>query len=209
MCYNNNMDKYTAKFKRGFTLAEVLITLVIVGIIAAMTIPAVIAAYKKQEIESRLRKAYSTFANGIKLSEVANGPFSGWPTAADIGNVENYWKIYFAPFFSGAKLCSNSSACGYKSDLSGSKWQNMNWSIITSDTRMFFVLGDGTTIFYPINTTDINGNPAYTTILYIDVNGTKEPNTYCKDVFPFNRDYNKNTIVPIDCTIDHLKRVGN
>ena len=46
----------------GFTLAEVLITLVIVGIIAAMTIPTLINKTNNQEYVSRLKKTYSTMA---------------------------------------------------------------------------------------------------------------------------------------------------
>ena len=45
----------TTKRKNGFTLAEVLITIGIIGIVAAMTLPAVIGNYKKQEVVSRLK----------------------------------------------------------------------------------------------------------------------------------------------------------
>ena len=45
--------------KNGFTLAEVLITLVIVGVIASMTIPTLVHRYKKQEVASKLKKFYS------------------------------------------------------------------------------------------------------------------------------------------------------
>lgn len=39
----------------GFTLAEILITLGIIGVVAALTMPALIANYQKQEILSRLK----------------------------------------------------------------------------------------------------------------------------------------------------------
>ena len=39
--------------KAAFTLAEVLITLGIIGVVAALTMPSLIAHYRKQEIETR------------------------------------------------------------------------------------------------------------------------------------------------------------
>ena len=55
--------------KSAFTLAEVLITLVIIGVIAAITVPTLINKTNKQEYGSKLKKAYST------LSQVTNQMF--------------------------------------------------------------------------------------------------------------------------------------
>ena len=52
--------------KIAFTLAEVLITLVIVGVIAALTIPSMINKTNNQETVSRLKKAYSTLAQATQ-----------------------------------------------------------------------------------------------------------------------------------------------
>lgn len=46
----------------GFTLAEVLITLGIIGVVVAMTIPTLISKYKHKEYETRFKKAYSMLA---------------------------------------------------------------------------------------------------------------------------------------------------
>lgn len=43
------------KLFKGFTLAEVLITLGIIGVVAALTMPALVANYKKQEAVSKLK----------------------------------------------------------------------------------------------------------------------------------------------------------
>ena len=47
--------------KKGFTLAEVLITLGIIGIIAAMTLPSIIGHYKKKALQEQFKVAYSLF----------------------------------------------------------------------------------------------------------------------------------------------------
>lgn len=54
--------------KAGFTLAEVLITLGIVGIVAAMTLPVVIKKYKRHVVEVKLEKFYSIMNQAINLS---------------------------------------------------------------------------------------------------------------------------------------------
>ena len=46
------------KNKKGFTLAEVLITLGIIGVIAAITIPAIIGKYRRLQVETGLVVAY-------------------------------------------------------------------------------------------------------------------------------------------------------
>ena len=50
----------------AFTLSEVLITLGIIGIVAAMTMPVLIANYQKQVQVAQIKKVYSTFSQGIK-----------------------------------------------------------------------------------------------------------------------------------------------
>lgn len=62
----------------AFTLAEVLITLGIIGVVAAMTLPTLIQNYRKHEVETKLAKFYSVMNQAIKLSEVENGEMSAW-----------------------------------------------------------------------------------------------------------------------------------
>lgn len=75
---------------KGFTLAEVSITLGIIGIVAAMTLPALIQNHRKQIVESRLSKFYSIMNQAVLLSEVDNGPKKYWPAiGADIEENED------------------------------------------------------------------------------------------------------------------------
>lgn len=62
----------------GFTLAEVLITLGIIGVVAAMTLPALIASHRKHEVVTKLEKFYSVFNQAVRMSEAEYGDVEGW-----------------------------------------------------------------------------------------------------------------------------------
>lgn len=64
--------------KKGFTLAEVLVTLQIIGVVAALTIPEVIGHYKKVEASVRLKKFYSTMEQAIRFGEIEHGESLHW-----------------------------------------------------------------------------------------------------------------------------------
>jgi len=65
-------------FKQGFTLAEVLITLVIIGVVAAMTIPNIIYETKKHEYSARLKKFYSTMKQVQQKAAADGKSWSDW-----------------------------------------------------------------------------------------------------------------------------------
>ncbi len=52
----------------GFTLAEVLITLGVIGLVAALTMPSLIAHYQKKVLVTQIKKAYSTLNEGFRQS---------------------------------------------------------------------------------------------------------------------------------------------
>lgn len=54
-----HVDMPPSKVKFGFTLAEVLITLGIIGVVAAMTIPTLMSTFAKQRTETQLKAFYS------------------------------------------------------------------------------------------------------------------------------------------------------
>lgn len=92
--------------KRAFTLAEVLITLGIIGVVASMTLPSVIAKFKRQEAAARLKKFNSMMAQVLILSENDNGNVNSW----DMSLVpEEFVKKYFAPYLKYLKIGSNLS----------------------------------------------------------------------------------------------------
>lgn len=83
--------------KRAFTLSEVLITLGVIGVVAAMTMPILIQNHQKHETVTKLKKVYSIVNQAIKMSE------------AEYGDIE-YWDI---------TECANGKNCTYDEAVAG------------------------------------------------------------------------------------------
>ncbi len=158
----------------GFTLAEVLVTLGIIGIVAALTMPALIQNYKKHEASSRLKKFYSMMSQAILFSENDNGPSVDWDKkdmALDEDNIiiadeQNklaleYFNRYIEPYIKYTKIDKNPKE---SQDENGQADQ------------IEVYLADGSTFYFD------NGNCAH--FLY-DTNGHKQPNSHGRDIFSF------------------------
>lgn len=69
---------FVSKNSFAFTLAEVLVTLGIIGVVASLTMPVLIQNQKKQVVETRLQKFYSTINQVINLAEMDYGMRQDW-----------------------------------------------------------------------------------------------------------------------------------
>lgn len=154
--------------KRAFTIAEVLITLGIIGIVAAMTLPVVIDNYQKKVTVEKLKTIYSKLTEIIKYSEMYNGEVNSWDYT--LSNDE-FIKIYFAPYIENFKL--NDSAWSFCS-LVGD-WGSGVGSIEYSK----FSFSNGTLV--AINTS--KNNKGSSVMIYVDINGVNGPNVVGRDVF--------------------------
>ncbi len=76
----NSLPPLSRKF--GFTLAEVLITLGVIGIVAAMTIPTLVSNYQEKATIAKVKKFYSDMSHACKLAVVENGPINEWGLTA-------------------------------------------------------------------------------------------------------------------------------
>lgn len=63
------LKSIAVELRKGFTLAEVLVTLGIIGVVSALTLPTLIQNHNKKIITTRLEKFYSTINQAILLSE--------------------------------------------------------------------------------------------------------------------------------------------
>jgi prepilin-type N-terminal cleavage/methylation domain-containing protein len=86
----------------GFTLAEVLITLGIIGVISAIVIPQLIANTQKVRTLTKIKKFYSQINNAVKLSANENGiDVDGWVepnTNYNKAKMTKFIETYFTPY---------------------------------------------------------------------------------------------------------------
>lgn len=105
----------------GFTLAEVLITLGVIGVVAAMTIPVLMTTFAKNKTETQLKTFYSKINQTVKMSIADNGDPEGWVTSNKTytydENVE-FLKTYIFPYMKnlGYENCSDQIVCIYLMD---------------------------------------------------------------------------------------------
>lgn len=179
----------------GFTLAEVLITLGIIGVVSAVTIPAVIAKHQKKTTVAKLQKAVSILNQAYRLSIAEAGEHDD---AFKIGS-EEYFNIYWKPYIKSVQECPRNTnghkQCGYDKHQPFMRANN-----IQSD-REFTRAGNDRTTFYTADGllytiyTGLNGGAMKFDEILVDINGPKKPNKWGKDVFSLIR--TKETILPL------------
>lgn len=173
--------------KNGFTLAEVLITLTILGVVAALVIPNMMQRYQEKVTVSKVKKAYTTMHDAYNIAQIENGPVTTW----DIGEyntVEGARKIYniISKYLDIAKNCDNKngecfSKNRYKLLDGRDAW--FDTTLEYSNTATYFILKDGTAISIWSNGNENcrSGNQCIS--FSIDINGPKGPNKYGVDWF--------------------------
>ena len=157
--------------KKGFTLAEVLITLGVIGVVAAMTMPTLIKNYQKTVTATRLKATYSTISQAVRMSEVDNGPVASWKLPPDtISARKSFVDTYFKPYLKNIKECDSTQNC------LGEKIYSLNGSEISEVTKQVFILNNGVVLSFTFQGgTNIQ--------IDTDINGKKGPNTSGKDRF--------------------------
>jgi len=98
------------KNKAAFTLAEVLITLGIIGVVAAITIPTMVSNYRKRVVTTKLQRVYSVMNQAIRMSTAENGTPDGWiefGVSRTYEDVLDWYKKYLGNYLKVAKLEKN------------------------------------------------------------------------------------------------------
>ena len=149
---NNNSRRRLA-----FTLAEVMITIGIIGIIAALTIPTLIQKSNEREMVSSFLKLHNTLSNAFKEMEAVEGlKVSNMNMESEAENNSAYFPSLFEGHLKTINPCEEGKVC----------------------------LADGSTFEYQESNFDgacTIEDPC--TKLIIDVNGKKRPNSAGKDQY--------------------------
>ncbi|MDR1327274.1 MAG: type II secretion system GspH family protein [Heliobacteriaceae bacterium] len=163
--------------KTAFTLAEVVITVGIIGIVAALTMPSLITKYREKELVVQTKKAYSIISQAFLMMR----------NESEMPNTDNIIDA-LAPYIKIAKNCGRQADLGCFAQ--NSSYQNGTPSKIDSRTDISkIVLADGMSVSFQINDVDCKDSVSHGTVknicgwMLIDANGTRKPNQYGVDTF--------------------------
>ena len=193
--------------KLGFTIAEVLVTLGIIGVVSAISLPTLITSHKNQSCAAALAVAVSNFEKGMSTLTMKQGQETLYQTDA--------WKAYATPTTFAGNL-DGSIALTYNPNkasianyydgvsLKNIKGSNVTVANITSDVYAAFTAKNGVAYFINFKGTNIangvdsnaiteqtalaNGVTLTDSIatVIIDVNGVQKPNIVGRDLFLFD-----------------------
>ena len=143
--------------KIAFTLAEVLITLGIIGVVAALTIPTLMANHRRKVTATRLKQSYNILYNAIKASEAENGSWLYWDAPEKGGNTKEFAEKYILPYLKYTDVGENTVFDGIP-------------------VKYYIKLVNGTTVGLSMG---------LCLDFVVDINGEKAPNKWGYDQFDF------------------------
>ena len=174
--------------KKAFTLAEVLITLGIIGVVASLTIPTLVNNYRKKQFETGLKKEYSVLLQALDMYKQDNEtPLK----REDTDQLHAEFKNKIKPYLKILVDCGDSQAGGSEAKCvqNGNFTQDKKYTYKTysgniANVNLFddgqIILNDGSHMLFE---NPGGGIPVYVSI---DVNGYKKlPNKWGEDVFTF------------------------
>lgn len=171
---------------KGFTLAEVLITLGIIGVVAAMTIPALVNKYQEKVTVTKVKKMFSTLSNTYELAKIDLGDYTQWELKKN-GQGAVKFRDIMTKNLKILKKCdtyTDFSDCGIAKTI----YQHPKTKIVdvvsSNPATAAALLADGSALIFLPETYSTNGI-SDRGIIYYDINGLKEPNTAGVDYFNF------------------------
>ena len=186
--------------KPAFTLAEVLITLGIIGVVAAMTIPTLVSNYQKKQFEVKLKQTYSILSQALQMAQVEHGDPSTWMSKATSGIhtddtsfnkedfVNNVFDNYLAP---NLKIQKDFGYTSYREVGITTSYPNGAVESRNLEGRIFLLSNNVIIRMLLDNSSckEYNDDGSckyfdYTNISFdVDLNGFSSPNCFGKDIF--------------------------
>ena len=172
---------HLSSYSKGFTLAEVLVTLGIIGVVSAMTVPSLMQNYQRQSYVTQLHKVYNEYSQALVAYQNDKNALN--LTEAGL-NSSNAIAEFIKSYFKIVKECDSMDNCfadSYKT-LKGTEYTTYSRDVKS------FVLASGASI-----------RPSYSkegnkiSNVGIDINGKKGPNILGRD-FIFFAVYNSGLI---------------
>lgn len=188
--------------RNGYTIAEAIITMGIVGIVAALVIPAFVASYRKQAYASSLSKAVANLENALTTTIMRDGANDLFSTKAWKGTSEDFAKNLNLAFEK-AVITQKTITPDESEESEGSEEEGSSGEGETPDetpvteTIHEITLKNGVVYQIKVQTSDddakteVDVSKSGTNLmskagsLTIDVNGNAKPNTIGRDQFEY------------------------
>ena len=176
--------KIQKNYQKAYTLAEVLVTLTVIGVVCALTIPTLYKKHEERVTITKLQNFYSTLNSAYNVAISTRGNAKYWNTKPwNETSANNLYEVLFKPYFKIKKDCktTNEGNCilndNYVTFL-GKK--HFNYSEHNNYYKI--LLNDGAQIWVRGGDPEI---PTEYLAVYYDVNGNKKPNRIGIDLFLF------------------------
>lgn len=189
---------------------EILVTLGIIGIVAALTLPSLITDYKDKVFAARAKKTYSLIAQAIAKYQADEGTVGDITGLFDTSKTSEEVLLNFSKYFQVTDICLDYSCPKYLYDIAydSIKYDVNNEAVLGESSPPIMILKDGTLIwikqyasckhetsgvrYNPDGTTvvDDDGKPIIFTFKHeycaevaFDTNGSAGPNVFGADAF--------------------------
>lgn len=181
------MKKFKWLHISAFTLAEILIVVGIIGVIAESTIPSLISDFQDKVVVTQLKKSFSILTQAFNEIKTESGELQEWcPKSVYTDYVAASACVIdlFAKHLKVLKNCGINSGClspdGYKLLYNGGPNADFDANYYNK-----MQLVDGSSLIFYAWPSNASGGIEYLVIL-VDVNGPKKPNRYGYDLFEFS-----------------------
>ena len=153
----------------GFTLAEVLVTLGIIGVVSAMTVPTLMQNHQRKTYVTQLHKVYNEFSQALLQYQTDKNALN----LKEAGlNSQDELNAFIKSYFKVVKECDNADECF------STAYNKLNGAVPSFSKTKSFVLSNGASIrplYGPAGQKLVN--------LGVDINGAKGPNIQGRDLF--------------------------
>ena len=177
-------------------MAEVLITLGVIGIVAALTLPTVVQKHQQKVVATRLKQTYSQLFQAVNLSQVRYGDYKNWAYTSPAGaeynpdNLDAVNEEYVMPFFDKYIIPHLKLSAPPKFETI----DTLGYSLYkTKDGRTYHgfdgekaytcELANGVTLFFGVDSN--SNNKLLNFLIFVDINGKTKPNVLGRDLFLF------------------------
>ena len=181
--------------KKGFTLAEVLITLGVIGVVAALTLPNLLQNHQKKVFVTQLQRTVNLISNSAtQLMSDENAPTlqDSYLVAID-GDYKDAQGKFMNKYFKVARDCGTDNVSACVGDKYYSLDRSQSYDLIKELKRDYYgpfycvTINTGATICMKSmsNRWGDSGYHWHSSVL-VDVNGPSGPNTNGRDLFQFD-----------------------